>query len=173
MIKKAIVRIPILMGVMFLSGCAPVISGVMNAAVDENAVYEKTAKYFGVSRDSIIVSSIEKGALATAYRVKYAGRLYNCSIYYGTVDCKQPGGGQGDLIGSTGASIRTAVPAVPNSSVMTPAQAQVRLNQLGYQVGVADGVFGKKSIEKLKLFQKSRGLAASGTLDDPTVNALR
>ena len=60
-----------------------------------------------------------------------------------------------------------------NNPEMTPAQAQARLNQLGYHVGATDGVFGKKSVAKLKLFQKSRGLAMSGKLDLPTVEALR
>ena len=60
-----------------------------------------------------------------------------------------------------------------NDNGITPAQAQARLNQLGYAVGVPDGVFGRKSVEKLKLFQKSRGLVVSGKLDEPTVNALR
>jgi hypothetical protein len=74
-----------------LTGCAPIISGVMNATVTDDVVLEKTSKYFGVSRNEIKVSSIEKGALATAYKTKYAGKLYNCSIYYGNVDCKLPG----------------------------------------------------------------------------------
>lgn len=90
--KKIIVQIAFVLGwSTFISGCAPMISGAMNTIVDENAVYEKTAKYFGVTRKDIKISSIEKGALATSYQTRYAGNLYNCSIYYGEVNCKKPG----------------------------------------------------------------------------------
>lgn len=73
------------------TGCAPLISGTMNLAVTEAAAIDKTAKYFGVERKEITVTDFNKGALATGYRVLYQGRQYNCRIYYGEVDCKQPG----------------------------------------------------------------------------------
>ena len=156
----------------FISGCAPIISGAMNATVDENTVYEKTAKYFSTERENISISSIEKGALSTTYQAKVAGKAYTCTIYYGGVSC-----GQAGAPGASGQPSETIVSndAKPanNEISMTPTQAQVRLNQLGYPVGVADGVFGKRSTEKLKLFQKSRGLAVTGELDAPTVEALR
>ena len=72
-------------------GCAPIISGAMNATVTDQVVLEKTAKYFGVAPKDITVSGAEKGALATSYNTKFRGKLYNCSIYYGEVNCKQPG----------------------------------------------------------------------------------
>lgn len=170
MSKKIIARVAIILaGSAFISACAPMISGVMNASVDENSVFEKTAKYFGVARESITISSIEKGALETSYQAKHAGKIYNCLIYYGAVSCKQPGV-QNDLVMTAGEGSRLEL---ANDHTMTPAQAQARLNQLGYPVGSPDGVFGKKSVEKLKLFQKSRGLAASGKLDYPTIEALR
>lgn len=56
---------------------------------------------------------------------------------------------------------------------MTPQQAQCRLNQLGFPVGSPDGVFGKKSVQQLKLFQQSKGLPQTGQLDDTTVEALQ
>lgn len=73
------------------SGCAPIISGAMNMNVTDEAVNEKTAKYFGVERKGIVVSQIEKGMLETTYKTMHGGKLYNCQIYYGEVDCKQPG----------------------------------------------------------------------------------
>lgn len=162
-----------------MTGCAPIVSGVMNATADENSAAEKIASYFGARRDSVVITSTDKGLLATSYQVKHAGKFYNCSIYYGQVECKQPGGATGQDIVSA-ASVSGSRPAavvaptvVSEAPVMTPAQAQARLNQLGYPVGVPDGVFGKKSVEKLKLFQKARGLVASGKLDEPTINALR
>jgi len=73
------------------TGCAPMISGAMNLAVTDEVVVEKTAKYFGASNNEVLVSGIEKGALATTYNTKYRGKFYNCSVYYGDVTCKQPG----------------------------------------------------------------------------------
>ena len=74
-----------------ITGCAPMISGAMNMAVTPNTVQEKTVKYFGAAPSDIQISNIEKNTLATTYQVKYAGKFYNCSIYYGEVTCKQPG----------------------------------------------------------------------------------
>jgi len=162
----------------FMAGCAPMISGVMNATTDENSAAEKIASYFGARRENVVITSTDKGLLATTYQVKHAGKIYNCSIYYGQVECKQPGGESNGRVDSSpapagGGQPTTAMVVAANDNGITPAQAQARLNQLGYAVGVPDGVFGKKSVEKLKLFQKSRGLVVSGKLDEPTVNALR
>lgn len=161
----------LLAGTAFLSGCAPLISGAMNATIDEATVHEKTAKYFSTERENVSISSVEKGALSTTYQAKVAGKAYTCRIYYGDVTCGQAG--------AQGASGRPSVVITSNDSkpadgenFMTPAQAQTRLNQLGYPVGTADGIFGKRSVEQLKLFQKSRGLAVTGELDAPTVKAL-
>lgn len=74
-----------------MTGCAPMLAGVMNASNDEAAVHEKTAKYFGVSTKEITMSSFEKGALSTGYQIRYSGKVYNCYILYGAVSCKQPG----------------------------------------------------------------------------------
>ena len=73
------------------SGCAPMISGAMNMSVTPDVVAQKTAKYFSVAESSLQISNIEKQALATSYQVRNAGKLYNCTIYYGEVQCKQPG----------------------------------------------------------------------------------
>lgn len=56
---------------------------------------------------------------------------------------------------------------------MSYAQAQTRLNELGFTVGTPDGVMGKKSVQQLKLFQKSRGLQETGRLDAATSAALQ
>lgn len=163
----------------FMTGCAPIVSGVMNATIDENSAAEKIASYFDTPRSNVMITSTDKGVLATSYQVKFSGKSYNCAIYYGQVECKQPGigvkSGRDDV--NTGAvsagESRSPTAVVSERMTITPAQAQARLNQLGYPVGVPDGVFGKKSIEKLKLFQQAHGLVASGKLDEPTINALR
>lgn len=172
MSKKTIIRIAISAAFAFLTGCAPMISGVMNAAVDENSVLEKTAKYFGAARENLTVSSIEKGALSTTYQAKNAGKIYNCSIYYGAVNCSQPG--TSEIGNRAPGPVAVSEPQAPAAAQpLSPTQAQARLNQLGYSVGVPDGVFGKKSVEQLKAFQKSRGLTVNGKLDSPTTAALR
>lgn len=147
------------------SGCAPMLSGAMNASLNNDDVIAKAAKFFSTSPDNVTVTSIEKNTLTTTYHAKHSGQDFDCQIYYGEVSCKP------------GASTSTVVPAAakgrPVDAQMSPLDAQMKLNQLGYQVGTPDGVFGKRSVEKLKLFQKSRGLAVTGNLDDATVAALR
>ena len=50
---------------------------------------------------------------------------------------------------------------------------QKRLKELGYNPGKADGVFGKKSKEALKNFQKGRGLKADGIPGKNTLKTLK
>jgi ABC-type glycerol-3-phosphate transport system substrate-binding protein len=77
--------------VLSLTACAPMISGVMNAATTDQDVIEKTAKYFNAPGQDIKITGIEKKALSTDYKVNYRGKNYNCFVYYGDVTCKQPG----------------------------------------------------------------------------------
>ncbi len=51
--------------------------------------------------------------------------------------------------------------------------AQVILDHLGFSPGVLDGKPGQSLTAALKGFQESRGLKRTGTLDTPTMNALR
>ena len=44
------------------------ISASMNASVTDEDVFNKTAQYFGTTRDKLDISSIEKHALATTYQ---------------------------------------------------------------------------------------------------------
>ena len=154
-----------------ISGCAPLLSGAMNASLDENAVVEKTAKYFGASRNELVISGIEKKALTTTYQTKYDGVLYNCSIYYGDVTCTQPGE-KADVQAPPAQGANDA-PTPLSERKMTIAQAQTRMNQLGYRVGTPDGVLGKNTIRQLKLYQQAKGLPVTGKLDDATAAALR
>ena len=90
--KKIFTIVLASVGAMLMAGCAPMISGAMNASLNDDKLIEKTADYFGVKRDEINVSSIEKNVLTTDYKVRHNGQLYNCNIYYGAVSCKKPGG---------------------------------------------------------------------------------
>ncbi len=49
-------------------------------------------------------------------------------------------------------------------------EAQQKLNALGYDVGVADGVAGAKTTNALRRFQSERGIQVTGRLD-PTTKA--
>lgn len=88
-------RLRILLGAgacaVFASGCAPIVSGVMNAKVTDEDVRQKTATYFGVRPSQMEISHIKNETLATSYQVRLKGSFYNCSIYYGAVTCKKPG----------------------------------------------------------------------------------
>lgn len=162
------------------TGCAPIISGTMNASLDESGIFEKTASHFGVPREKLVIYNVKNDILATSYKAHYASKAYNCSIYYGQVTCEVLGSTVDfpaqNLIPNVAApvNISSAKPdqTIPPNQSMSFMQAQIRLNQLGYSVGKPDGVFGKRSVEKLKLFQKSRGISMSGALDAQTVEAL-
>lgn len=51
-------------------------------------------------------------------------------------------------------------------------QAQKKLNDLGYQTGQVDGVFGPRTQAALRNFQQSKNIAVTGRLDEKTTNAL-
>ncbi len=75
------------------ASCAPLVSGVMNAGTSSEDVFSKTADYFGVPASDLTITDIDKGTLRTTYKTKHKGTLYNCSIYYGEVNCAEPGSG--------------------------------------------------------------------------------
>jgi len=164
----------LMLGATLITGCAPMLSASMNASLSDKAIVEKTASHFGVQPADILISDVKNEVLSTTYKTSYGKKLYNCSIYYGAVKCEFV-----REVNESAASTQTAAPQISQKAEqtneakeMTIAQAQARLNKLGYPVGKADGVMGNRTIEKLKLFQKSRGLPMTGLLDAPTVNAL-
>ncbi|MDO5693517.1 MAG: hypothetical protein Q4G70_13765 [Pseudomonadota bacterium] len=74
-----------------LAGCAPMLSGAMNAGTTEADVLAKTAAHFGAKPEEVKISAVDKQLLATDYKATYKGVLYNCTLYYGSVTCKKPG----------------------------------------------------------------------------------
>lgn len=50
---------------------------------------------------------------------------------------------------------------------------QIKLNQLGFDVGLPDGILGNKSIAGLRQFQKKHGLIADGFPDEATIKKLQ
>lgn len=81
----------VLLATTFLYGCAPILSGAMNATLTEAEALNKTAQYFGKPAAAIKMSDFQKGALDANYKATVDGKLYNCNIYYGAVQCRQPG----------------------------------------------------------------------------------
>jgi peptidoglycan hydrolase-like protein with peptidoglycan-binding domain len=55
---------------------------------------------------------------------------------------------------------------------MSVRDAQVKLNQLGYNVGTPDGQMGKRTVEQLRAFQRDRRLTVNGQLDGSTSSEL-
>lgn len=51
-------------------------------------------------------------------------------------------------------------------------QLQKRLNELGYNAGSADGIFGSKTLSAVRAFQKAKGLTADGIVGSQTIGAL-
>ena len=56
---------------------------------------------------------------------------------------------------------------------MTNIEVQKQLNVHGYQVGIPDGMLGKRSVDALKRFQQDKGIAVTGKADSDTVERLR
>jgi len=63
-------------------------------------------------------------------------------------------------------------PPVAAATTMTLAEAQEKLNSLGFPVGAADGHMGGRTRNALVHFQQSHGLDQTGELDPPTIQAL-
>ena len=55
----------------------------------------------------------------------------------------------------------------------TVKQAQEQLSSMGHDAGPADGIMGPKTQAAVKEFQQSKGLQASGRLDNQTLAALQ
>jgi len=66
----------------------------------------------------------------------------------------------------------TAAPAGTSGGRMSIAQAQAKLNEIGYPCGNPDGKAGAKTVTALKNFQKDSGLPETGQLDRATVDML-
>jgi hypothetical protein len=86
--------IAVLASSLLFTGCAAVVAGAANIASSgtDDSVAERTIKYFGLTAKEVSVYDIERGALSTSYKAKVSGKIFNCTIYYGDVGCRQPGG---------------------------------------------------------------------------------
>lgn len=60
-----------------------------------------------------------------------------------------------------------------NSKGNEVTELQKKLVQLGYQLGKVDGIYGKKTEDAVKRFQKNRGLKVDGMAGEKTINELK
>ncbi len=81
------------------------------------------------------------------------------------------GGGRLTVDGAAPAS-QTSAPGGKATTRLTLKQAQQRLNELGYDVGVADGAGGARTQNALRMYQQDQGLSVTGRLDQATMRQL-
>lgn len=58
-------------------------------------------------------------------------------------------------------------------SSLSNTEVQQKLIALGYLKGIADGKFGKNSVDALKRFQKASGVVVTGSIDAETITKLK
>jgi peptidoglycan hydrolase-like protein with peptidoglycan-binding domain len=63
--------------------------------------------------------------------------------------------------------------ARPQMSQAEIRQAQERLQELGYYEGAIDGVYGPKTAEAMREYQRGQGLPVTGRLDQESAQALQ
>lgn len=68
---------------------------------------------------------------------------------------------------------RPPSPDEPALSRLTVEEVQKKLNQLGFNAGGVDGVFGSATRSALRAFQQSHGMVADGHPDSATLSALQ
>ena len=76
-----------------------------------------------------------------------------------------------------GASVQASQAAGPSSNPaananMSVRDAQIKLNQLSYNVGAPDGQLGRNTVAQIRAFQRDRRLTVNGQLDQATMNEL-
>ena len=81
------------------------------------------------------------------------------------------GAGIGGYVGHEGTDATGKVASMSTSDA-TVRNAQVALNDQGYNAGPADGRLGPNTQSAVRRFQAERGLAQTGTLDSSTLSAL-
>lgn len=66
----------------------------------------------------------------------------------------------------------TAFPLRKGAKGASVKTVQSCLGRLGFECGIADGLYGRKTVWAVKQFQKKRGLRVTGTVDGNTFSAL-
>lgn len=92
---------------------------------------------------------------------------WNNSEYYGIAV-----GHLADRIAGQG-QLSKALPDLPNYTSTEMQQFQEKLNQLGFSVGVADGILGPATRKGVRTFQAENGMIADGYPSKETVEAVK
>ncbi len=71
-----------------------------------------------------------------------------------------------------GGGLYAALPDLPNYSLVSMAQLQRKLNELGIDVGGADGIMGPATREGIRQYQAMKGLVADGFPSTETFDAI-
>jgi len=111
----------------------------------------------------------EGKVIAAAFMNGYNNMVNSLRNYRAQTVRGQGLGGGGRLGVDGGAAPRQTSAAAGASSLRN---AQAKLNSLGYDAGVADGLMGRKTREALSAFQRDQNLPQSGRLDAATTQAL-
>jgi len=80
--------------------------------------------------------------------------------------------GGGGRLGVDG-GVTPSQTSVGGTAMLSLREAQHRLNQLGYEAGMVDGVMNAQTREALKTFQADQNLQVTGRLDSATSQALQ
>jgi peptidoglycan hydrolase-like protein with peptidoglycan-binding domain len=70
------------------------------------------------------------------------------------------------------ASVDAASSSDAGGADSTVLEVQVALQKAGYNPGVADGVFGSRTREAISRYQRDHGLAVTGSITNPVLQAL-
>ena len=98
---------------------------------------------------------------------------FSMNAYAGGQHSQQQSQGQGSASQGASSESTSAQPqAQTGQNPEMVKQAQEKLSAAGHEAGPSDGKMGPKTQAALKEFQESKGLEASGRLDQETIAAL-
>lgn len=114
-----------------------------------------------------------QGKVITAAFMDAYNQMVRALRNYTSQSVQGQGLGGGGRLGVDGgaAPSQTFVPG-QGGKALSMREAQQRLNQLGYNVGAADGAAGPRTAAGLRAFQRDNGLPTSGRLDAATMDLL-
>lgn len=117
-----------------------------------------------------------QGKVITAAFMDAYNQMVRALRNYRAQSVQGQGLGGGGRLGVDGGAApqQTSAPsqAGGGGATLSVAQAQQRLNEMGYNVGTPDGGMGARTVNGLRAFQRANGLAVTGRLDSATMDAL-
>ena len=135
----------------------------------EKEVTQVDGKPLGKSdiQAALLVPAGHTGSAFLAYDNFEVILRWNNSEYYGIAV-----GHLADRIAGQG-QLSKALPELPNYTLAEMQRFQEKLNQLGFNVGEADGILGPATRKGVQAFQANNGLIADGYPSEETVEAVK